>query len=122
MMEGVSQEAASLAGHLKLNNLVVIYDSNKITIEGSTSLAFTENVGKRFEAYGWQIAYSDGHDYESIFKSLQESQSATKPFLIIANTVIGKGSPNKSGTHKVHGAPLGQDEVSLTSQDPSQWR
>ena len=116
MMEGVCAEAASLGGHLGLENLVVIYDSNKITIEGSTDLAFTEDVAKRFDAYGWEVVEADGHDYNSLFTALEKSKSATKPFLIVATTTIGKGSPNKSGTHKVHGAPLGDDEVALTRE------
>ena len=116
MMEGVCAEAASLGGHLGLENLVVIYDSNKITIEGSTDLAFTEDVAKRFDAYGWEVVEADGHDYKSLFAALEKSKSSKKPFLIVATTTIGKGSPNKSGTHKVHGAPLGDDEVALTRE------
>ena len=116
MMEGVCKESASLAGHLGLNNLIAIYDSNKITIEGSTDLAFTENVAKRFEAYNWEVVFADGHSFQSINQALEKSRKSEKPFLIVAQTVIGKGSPNKSGTHKVHGSPLGQEEVNLTRQ------
>ncbi len=114
MMEGVASEAASLAGHLKLDNLVIIYDSNKITIEGSTDLAFTEDVAKRFEAYGFDVFKADGHDMGQVSTALTAAKASAKPSLIIATTTIGKGSPNKSGTHKVHGAPLGGDETAAT--------
>lgn len=114
MMEGIAAEAASLAGHLKLNNLVVVYDSNQITIEGSTDITFTENVAQRFESYGWNVLSADGHDFTSLDTALEATQNSDKPSLVIATTTIGKGSPNKSGTHKVHGAPLGPDETSAT--------
>ena len=116
MMEGVAAEAASLAGHLKLDNLVVVYDSNQITIEGHTDIAFTENVAQRFESYGWNVVTADGHDFASLEKALDASQTSDKPFLVIATTTIGKGSPNKSGTHKVHGAPLGPEETAATRE------
>ena len=114
MMEGVASEAASMAGHLNLDNLVVIYDSNKITIEGSTDLAFTEDVAKRFEAYGFNVYKADGHDMGEISSALTSAKGSSKPSLVICTTTIGKGSPNKSGTHKVHGAPLGAEETAAT--------
>ena len=114
MMEGVASEAASMAGHLKLDNLVVIYDSNKITIEGSTDIAFTEDVAKRFDAYGFDVFNADGHNLDDLSTALSSAKASSKPSLIIATTTIGKGSPNKSGTHKVHGAPLGEEETAAT--------
>jgi transketolase len=112
MMEGISSEAASLAGHLGLGKLIVFYDSNKISIEGSTSLAFTEDVGARFRAYNWQVLEGDAYDFEGIQKLVHQAQAETnKPSLIILNSTIGKGSPNKAGSHEVHGAPLGADEI-----------
>jgi transketolase len=116
MMEGVASEASSMAGHLKLDNLVFIYDSNMITIEGSTEIAFTEDVAKRYEAYGFDVFKANGHNLTEISASLKSAKASSKPSLIICTTTIGKGSPNKSGTHKVHGAPLGADETSATRQ------
>ncbi|MBN2008018.1 transketolase [candidate division KSB1 bacterium] len=118
MMEGVTSEAASIAGHLKLGNLVYFYDDNSITIEGSTSLAFSEDVGKRFEAYGWHVLKINAHDHEQIAKALQAGIAETsKPTLIIAKSKIGYGSPNKEGSAESHGAPLGQDEVKATKKN-----
>jgi transketolase len=115
LMEGVAAEAASLAGHLKLGKLVVFYDSNRITIEGSTDLAFTEDVRKRFEAYGWQTLEGDGHNGQEIEKLVARAKQETvKPTLIKLNSTIGFGSPNKAGSHDVHGAPLGEAEVKAT--------
>jgi transketolase len=114
MMEGIASEAASFAGHLALDNLVLIYDSNSITIEGSTDLAFTEDVGKRFDAYGFDVFNADGHNMDDISKALTAAKASSKPALVICTTTIGKGSPNKSGTHKVHGAPLGPEETAAT--------
>ncbi|MFO7820918.1 MAG: transketolase [Lentisphaeria bacterium] len=112
MMEGVTSEAASLAGHNKLDNLVVFYDSNKITIEGSTDLAFSEDVGARFEAYGWHVIKIDGQNIEQIEAALEEATSYEgAPVLIIGATTIGYGAPNKAGTHGIHGAPLGEEEL-----------
>ena len=116
MMEGIASEAVSLAGHLCLDNLTIIYDSNQITIEGSTDLAFTEDVGKRFQAYNWNVINVDGHNFNEIHEACKNSRDTSKPTLIIAQTTIGKGSPNKFGTHKVHGAPLGVEETNLTRQ------
>ncbi len=112
LMEGVSQEAASLAGHLKLGKLVVLYDSNDISLDGPTSKAFTEDVGQRFEASGWQhILVKEGTDLEAISKAIEEAQAETdKPTLIEVKTVIGFGAPN-AGTSSVHGAPLGEEGI-----------
>ena len=117
LMEGVSSEAASLAGHLKLGNLIYIYDDNHITIEGKTGLTFTEDVGKRFEAYGWHIQKIDGHNFNEIDQALQQAVSfEDAPSLIIAKTHIGFGSPHKQDTSAVHGSPLGEEEVRLTKE------
>ncbi len=111
LMEGISHEACSLAGTLELDNLIMIYDDNGISIEGDTDIAFKEDVAKRFEAYGWDVQNIDGHDYDAISASLAKAQKADKPSLIIARTIIGKGAPNKQGTAKAHGEPLGPDEA-----------
>jgi transketolase len=118
LMEGVAAEAASLAGHLGLGKLIYLYDDNHITIEGSTDLAFTEDVGRRFEAYGWQvIAVDDGNDLEAIDGAIKTACAETaRPSLIKVRTVIGYGSPHKAGKAECHGAPLGKDEVSLTKE------
>jgi len=113
MMEGVSSEAASLAGHLALDKLIVIYDDNNISIEGSTDITFTENVADRFKAYNWHVVEGvDGHDLESIQKAIEEAKAeSNKPTLIMAETKIAYGAPNKEGTAAAHGAPLGEDEI-----------
>ena len=117
MMEGVASEAASLAGHLKLNNLTLIYDDNGITIDGHTHLAFSEDVPKRFEAYGWNtIRVTDGNDLDGMAKALEAAKSSDRPTLIALKTVIGYGSPNKADTHGAHGEPLGADEIKLTKK------
>lgn len=112
LMEGVSQEASSMAGHMKLGKLVVLYDSNDISLDGPTNKAFTENVGARYEAYGWQhILVEDGNDLEAISKAIEEAKAETeKPSLIEIKTVIGFGAP-KQGTSAVHGAPIGDDGI-----------
>lgn len=112
LMEGVGQEAASLAGHLKLGKLIVLYDDNQITIDGSTAIAFTEDVPARFAAYGWQVESIDGHDPSAIDAAIIRARSETdKPSLIAMKTVIGYGSPNKAGKSSAHGAPLGAVEA-----------
>ncbi len=117
LMEGVSQEAASLAGHLGLGNIIYLYDDNKITIDGSTDLAFTEDVLKRFEAYGWHTRAIDGHDRDAIRHAIAEAQLVSdKPSLIACRTHIGFGSPNKQDTEESHGSPLGEEEIKLTKQ------
>lgn len=114
-MEGVAQEVSSLAGHLKLDNLIVIYDANQVTLDGPLSESLTENTKLRYQAYGWDVLEMDGHDLDSIHNAITRAKEhQTRPCLIIASTVIGKGSPNKAGTSKVHGAPLGIDEVKFT--------
>ena len=119
MMEGISSEAASFAGHLKLGKLIVLYDDNGITIEGKTSLAFTEDVGRRFEAYGWHVRrVESGTDMEVIGSALESAQKeTTRPSLICVKTHIGHGSPNKQDSHEAHGAPLGEEEVRLTKKN-----
>ncbi|NIZ47515.1 transketolase [Entomospira nematocerorum] len=114
MMEGLSSEAASLAGHLKLGKLIAIYDDNNISIEGTTALAFSEDVAKRFESYGWSVIKIDGHDFDAIDKALAQAQlqkDGDSPLLIMAKTIIAKGAPNKAGSHTVHGSPLGVTEI-----------
>lgn len=112
MMEGVTHEAASLAGHQRLDNLIVFYDDNSITIEGATSLAFSEDVAKRYEAYGWHVIRVDGHDLDAIDEALATAVAGVgKPVLIVGKTTIGCGAPNKQGAASTHGAPLGEDEV-----------
>ena len=115
MMEGVASEAASLAGHLGLGNLIYLYDANNITIEGNTELAFTEDVGRRFEAYGWHVQHVNGHECAAIDDAIAVAQGETeRPSLIVCRTHIGFGSPNKQDTASSHGEPLGPDEVRAT--------
>jgi transketolase len=116
LMEGVGSEAASLAGHLKLGNLCWIYDDNKITIEGNTSLAYGEDVGERFAAYGWNVLkVADVNDLNALRGAIRTFQQTTdRPTLIIVRSVIAWGAPNKHNTHGAHGAPLGEDEIRLT--------
>jgi transketolase len=118
LMEGVASEAASLAAHLKLGNIIYLYDNNRITIEGSTALAFTENVSARFEAYGWHVQEIAGYDLDEIETAIRKAQAVTdRPSLINVRTHIGYGSPNKQDTAEAHGAPLGEEEVKLTKQN-----
>jgi transketolase len=118
MMEGVSAEAASLAGHLGLGKLIAFYDSNKISIEGDTELAFSESVEDRFRAYGWQTFSGDAYDLKEIRRMVEEARKETRrPTLILLSSLIGKGSPNKAGTHSVHGAALGEDEVKASKRE-----
>ncbi|MDR2632383.1 MAG: transketolase [Treponema sp.] len=112
LQEGVAAEAASLAGHLGLAKLIVFYDSNGITIDGSTDLAFTEDVARRYEAYGWQVLTGSMYDFEALARLSAEAKAETrKPSLIILRSVIGKGAPHKQNTAEAHGAPLGAEEV-----------
>jgi transketolase len=119
LMEGIASEAASLAGHLGLGKLICLYDDNQISIEGSTELAFTENVAARFRAYRWHVLrVSDGNDLLAIQKALKDAQAEmSKPSLIILRTHIAYGSPNKQDSHEAHGAPLGEEEVRLTKEN-----
>jgi len=117
LMEGITSEAASFAGHLGLSNIIYIYDCNQITIEGNTSLAFTEDVAKRFEAYNWRVFKVDGHNHTKIAEAIEAARNETeRPSLIIASTHIGKGSPNKQDTSAIHGEPLGAKELELTKE------
>ncbi len=118
MMEGASHEAFALAGHLKLGKLAVFYDDNQITIEGSTDLAYSDDVRKRFEAYHWHVLEIDGHNTAEIEQAIEAAQAeGERPTIIICRTNIGRGSPNKEGTAASHGAPLGEDEVKLTKEN-----
>ncbi len=118
LMEGVSAEAASLAATMGLSKLILLYDSNNITIEGNTDIAFTENVLKRFEAYGWHTQeVKDGTDIDAIAKAIEQAKSeTTKPSIIKVDTIIGYGAPNKQGKASAHGEPLGEDEIKATKQ------
>lgn len=118
LMEGISHESASMAGHMKLGKMIYLYDSNKISIDGSTDLAFTDDSRKRFEAYGWHVLQVDGHDHKQIEDGIRAAQKESeRPSLIICKTHIGFGSPNKQGTAASHGAPLGEEEIRLTKKN-----
>ncbi len=118
MEEGVSHEVCSLAGHLGLDKLIVFYDYNNITIDGELTLSSSDNVRKRFEAYGWDVLEIDGHNYKNIKKGIDQALSLEgKPRIIITHTTIGYGSPNKAGTSGVHGSPLGTEEIKLTKEN-----
>ena len=114
LMEGISQEVISFAGHQKLNNLIVLFDDNAITIDGPTSLSTSEDHLKRFEACGWATKSIHGHDYAQIEKALMEAQSSDRPMLIACKTIIGYGAPTRAGTSDAHGAPLGPKEIAET--------
>ncbi|KAA3613078.1 MAG: transketolase [Calditrichaeota bacterium] len=116
MMEGISHEACSLAGHLKLGKLILLYDDNNISIDGPTELSFSEDVLKRFESYNWHTQRIDGHDLESVNSAIDNAKNDNRPSIIACKTIIGFGSPNKAGTSGVHGSPLGDDEIILTKE------
>ncbi|MBE6450051.1 MAG: transketolase [Alphaproteobacteria bacterium] len=117
LMEGISEEAVSLAGHLKLNNLIVLWDNNEITIDGSTSLSTSTNQIERFKANGWQTMQIDGHNFEEIETALKVTQDSDRPVFIACKTIIGFGCPNKAGSSVVHGAPLGQEELNALREN-----
>ncbi|KLE03829.1 transketolase [Aliarcobacter butzleri L355] len=116
LQEGISYEATATAGHLKLDNLVIIYDSNSITIEGDTSISWSENVKKRFQAIDFEVIEIDGHNFDQIDKALVAAKSSTLPVLIIAKTAIGKGAVTMEGSHHSHGAPLGEEEIAKSKE------
>ncbi len=124
LQEGISYEACALAGHLGLKDLILIYDSNEITIEGDTSIAWSEDVAKRFEAQNWNVLKVNGHCYDKIDEALTQAKNADKPTIIIANTIIGKGAGELEGTHHTHGAPLGEEIIKASKAkegfDPEQ--
>lgn len=116
LQEGISYEACSTAGHLNLDNLVIIYDSNSITIEGDTSIAWSENVKKRFQGIDFEVIEIDGHNFDQIDKALVTAKDATKPVLVIAKTAIAKGSATMEGSHHSHGAPLGEEDIAASKK------
>jgi transketolase len=117
LMEGITHEAASLAGHLSLGRLIYLYDANNITIDGSTSLAFSEDVQKRFDGYGWHTDECDGMSVEAVSQKIEAAKADDRPSLILCRTTIGYGSPNKAGSSSSHGSPLGEDEVVLAKRE-----
>jgi transketolase len=117
LMEGISHESASMAGHMQLGKLIYLYDANRISIDGSTDLAFTEDVAQRFKAYDWHVQTIDGHDHTEIEAAIIAAQASEKPSLIICKTHIGFGSPNKQDDASSHGAPLGEDEIAKTKEN-----
>lgn len=114
--EGISYEACSLAGHHQLDNLIIIYDSNKITIEGDTQIALSEDIKARFNAQGFEVLECDGHQFDSIYQALHTAKNSSKPTLIIAHTIIGKNACSMEGSHKTHGAPLGEEVISKSKE------
>ncbi len=114
LMEGISQEAIALAGHLKLNKLIVFWDDNKITIDGAVSLSDSTNQIARFKSVNWNTIEIDGHDQDAIAAAIEQAQKSDRPTFIACKTIIGFGAPNKQGSHKVHGSPLGAEEIAAT--------
>ncbi|WP_187911930.1 transketolase [Helicobacter pylori] len=117
LQEGISYESASLAGHLNLNNLIVIYDSNQISIEGTINISFSEQVKMRFVAQNWEVLECDGHDYQAIHNALEEAKKSTKPTLLIAHTIIGKGAVGLEGSEKTHGSPLNKEVLKQSKEN-----
>ncbi|MDU9719174.1 transketolase [Helicobacter pylori] len=117
LQEGISYESASLAGHLRLDNLIVIYDSNQISIEGAINISFSEQVKMRFVAQNWEVLECDGHDYQAIHNALEEAKKSTKPTLLIAHTIIGKGAIGLEGSEKTHGSPLNKEVLKQSKEN-----
>ncbi len=117
LQEGISYESASLAGHLRLDNLIVIYDSNQISIEGAINISFSEQVKMRFVAQNWEVLECDGHDYQAIHNALEEAKKSTKPTLLIAHTIIGKGAVGLEGSEKTHGSPLNKEVLKQSKEN-----
>ncbi|NBW81727.1 transketolase, partial [bacterium] len=115
LMEGISSEACSLAGHLKLDRLIAFYDANNITIDGTINIAFTENVGLRFEAFGWRVLHADAHNFVELAKAVEtaeaENKTAPKPTIVVCKGIAGKGSPKWEGKNKIHGNPMSAEDV-----------
>ncbi|WP_324260753.1 transketolase [Altererythrobacter sp. H2] len=116
LMEGVNHEAIGLAGHLKLGRMIVLWDDNRITIDGDTDLSTSEDIAARYAATGWHVTACDGHDFADIARAIEEAMADDRPSLVACRTVIGKGAPNKQGGHNVHGAPLGADEIAAARE------